>query len=597
MAKNHPLWGSFAAGEISPRLYSRSDTDAWKAGLASLVNFVATSHGPVIRRLGYRFALSSGDDTTPATDGRVFGFPHTREQGFHICITDKPELIILDASDRKNPVVVQTIPNTPWTQANGQLQYLYGDYPPEGEKLILVCQKVAPQVLTYDPDAAGDKWTLAPVSFTGKPSVWTGENWPSCLAFFQGRMWLAGTPNEPQTLWGSRSEDLFNFTVGSQDAADGIEFVLSRRGKIEWLGAAKNLIIGTINQEYLLTSEQGVITTTDKDAVPQSSYGSKDIQAQLLGNVMLYVSPDGRKLRDIGYRWEENNWLSRDITFLSEHITLDNAIRGITWSQQPNNLILMATEDGKLLGCTYERYHDVIGWHRHETQGEYKASGVVEINGISEVVHAIKRVDNSIYFELESVETYMDSFLEVVPDEGNNNQITLAHLPNKTVQVTVGGAIHPDVTLDENGNGNLQFIPDPDRPDTIEYTYPDGITKTIVLPDNVVKAGLGYTSSMQTLPMDYTPEEPGTSAHWMKRWNKVYVRTLSSVKPRVYKDRPPERHPVTPMNLAEPAALLEDVKVVGLGWNRFSQVYVEQDLPLSLTVTGIFGEMTQEADD
>ena len=58
-----PLQESFSAGELSPRLYMRSDISGYQEGCRELLNFIAQSRGPARSRDGFRYL------------GRVEAFP------------------------------------------------------------------------------------------------------------------------------------------------------------------------------------------------------------------------------------------------------------------------------------------------------------------------------------------------------------------------------------------------------------------------------------------------------------------------------------------------------------------------------------------
>ena len=77
----------------------------------------------------------------------------------------------------------------------------------------------------------------------------------------------------------------------------------------------------------------------------------------------------------------------------------------------------------------------------------------------------------------------------------------------------------------------------------------------------------------------------------MKRWPKIYVSVLEGYLPLINGIRQPERHPSTPMNTGEPPRT-EYVETTGLGYDRDAVVLVEQDLPVSCEITGIFGQVT-----
>ena len=573
--RGNPIWNSFAAGELTPRLANRSDQKPWRNGVAYLNNMIATSHGPAIRRAGFSYLGKSA-----ATQAAIFGYIHLVNQGYFLCVSDTPEMQIYNVSDGITPVLEQTL-TTPWL-----VDQIYGiqaaQVPGEKKKspgvksVYFVQGDHQPQGVTFDPsEVVGDQWAIAPLVFTEEPGDWANEGYPSAIAFYEGRMWLAGSEGEPETLWASKSGSFLNFDTGASDKDDdALSFTLSVTGVIRWLAAAQNLMIGTVNGEHVMTSQGGVITHADVHVQQQSAYGSLDTAAELIGNIVVYVSPDGRKLRDVGYRWEENNWLSRDITFLSEHITRSNNVRQLTWAQNPDNVIWGVTSAGNAVGCTYERHYDVIGWHRHDTQGAFEATHSLDIVGTSRLMGAFKRVDGEIYYELfdqhhgqdEHGPVYLDSHVELLSP---GLSISVPHLADKLVTITVDGATHPDVQLDGSGDGTLQ------------YTGTD------------VHVGLSYIPTLTTLPLDYTPEEQGTSQHFMKRWNKAYVRVLDSGLPLINGKRPPDRFPATPMGTPEPARS-QDIRVINQGRDRLAQITISQDLPLPLTIAAVFGEIAQE---
>ncbi len=57
-------------------------------------------------------------------------------------------------------------------------------------------------------------WMLDDIVFVSEPSEWVASNYPQVIAFFEERLWLGATPNEPQTLWASQTGDFVNFGKG-----------------------------------------------------------------------------------------------------------------------------------------------------------------------------------------------------------------------------------------------------------------------------------------------------------------------------------------------------------------------------------------------
>ena len=50
-----PLQDSFNRGELSPKLFRRSDTEFYLDGVQTLTNFVTVPRGAVNRRTGFRY--------------------------------------------------------------------------------------------------------------------------------------------------------------------------------------------------------------------------------------------------------------------------------------------------------------------------------------------------------------------------------------------------------------------------------------------------------------------------------------------------------------------------------------------------------------
>lgn len=432
--------------------------------------------------------------------------------------------------------------------------------------LYMVTPRKPPQRLSYVPDAR--VWNFIEVAYNEPPVEWSTDNYPGTITFFQGRKWLGGSPDNPETFWGTRSAEFEDYDQGSGAADDAVTFSLSARGRIEWMVGAKNLLIGTENSEHIITSEQGIIEPGDIQAERQSSYGSSNNQAEQIGNKVIYVSPDGRKVREMGFQWTDEGYISRDLTFIAEHITEQRLLTELIWVQNPENLIFGVASNGDLIGATYERGYDILGWHHHTTNGRFISITVLENFGQSQLWALCDR-DRTGKLSLERYDP--DDYIDSATTQNNDTPsatITAPHLADRLVTVVADGAVHPDVQLDGNGVGTLQK----------EATN--------------VNFGLGFSSIAQTVPIDFATEG-GSARLAMKRWAKLYVSIYASHKPLINGIRQPTRNPSTPMDTAEPAKT-EYIETTALGYDRDAIVTIEQDLPVSCEVRAIFGELTYD---
>lgn len=421
-------------------------------------------------------------------------------------------------------------------------------------------------------------FVLSAVTFTAPPINWTGTNWPSSGTFYQGRLWLGGTPENPEHFLGSKSNDPENLTVGNA-ADDAISVAIESFGSIEWMESTKVLLIGTANGEYIVTAESGLLKPGDIEVEQQSAYGSASIQPVKIGDQILYVSPDLKKVRSINYEWQQNNWFSKDLTFASEHITAGK-IKNLTWSANPNNLLWGVLHDGTLCCMTYERSNNIVGWHRHNTQGTL-LGGAAGFDGEKDIfVCAVERSPGIINIEYLTFDYYLDAWQQTFTIVTSGELFYVEgfdYLDGFEVQILIDGAVHPSRIVGGESRAGIS----------------DGIPGRIYIDytgSNVV-VGLGFDSEIELLDYD-SGSETGSGLSLKKRRNNIYVKLLESGVPLINGERGLDRTPSTPMGTPEPY-ISGTIEFLGLGWDRQANVNIKQDLPLPLTVLSIYGELAR----
>ena len=58
------------------------------------------------------------------------------------------------------------------------------------------------------------------------------------------------------------------------------------------------------------------------------------------------------------------------MTLLAEHVT-EGGITEMAYQQEPDSVLWCVRSDGYLLGFTYARSEEVVGWHRHKLGGVF----------------------------------------------------------------------------------------------------------------------------------------------------------------------------------------------------------------------------------
>ena len=199
---------------------------------------------------------------------------------------------------------------------------------------------------------------------------------PRTVTFFEQRLVFAGTTSFPQTIFASQSGLYTNFDVGTAAAADAFIYTIAANkvNVIRWLAPARDLIVGTAGGEFRVGKPVGEPLKPDNVNITlQTTYGGNTTEAVQIGNVILFVQKQRKKIREFAYRFDDDAYSAPDMTILAEHVT-GTGVYDIAWAQEPESIYWAVRDDGILLGMTYKREEDIIAWHRHILGGFVKHS-------------------------------------------------------------------------------------------------------------------------------------------------------------------------------------------------------------------------------
>ena len=243
----------------------------------------------------------------------------------------------------------------------------------------------------------------------GSWSATTG--YPRTVSFFEQRLVFGGSTYYPQTIWASQSGLYENFDAGDGSAADGFIYTIAANkvNVIRWLAPARDLIVGTAGGEFKVGKPAGEPLQPDNVQITQqTTYGGYTTQPIQIGNSILFLQRQRKKIREFSYRFEDDAYLAPDMTLLADHIT-GTGIIDVDYAQEPFSIYWAVRDDGTLLALTYQREEDVVAWSRNILGGSYKltfngASGVTDylndanFNGfITITAHGLSTGDEIVY--------------------------------------------------------------------------------------------------------------------------------------------------------------------------------------------------------
>lgn len=202
--------------------------------------------------------------------------------------------------------------------------------------------------------------------------AWSAERgYPARCVFHERRFFVARTDYQPQRIWGSKSFVYDDFFPGSaDDDALNIPIASDEANEIQWLLGGTSLAVGTFGGEFVVfsgTSTAEPLTPSNVVAIKQTGWGSRAIQPKKVNNYIYYIQRFGRKVRELFYFWDNDNYKSLDATILAEHIT-ESGVVDVAYQQNPDSIIWCVREDGQIATLTREIDQQVQAWSRQITE-------------------------------------------------------------------------------------------------------------------------------------------------------------------------------------------------------------------------------------
>lgn len=416
------------------------------------------------------------------------------------------------------------------------------------------------------------------------------EGYPSKITFFRERLTLA----KGIQLFFSCSGDFLNFASkddsGNVVADRAIQVTISSNqvNTVQWLAPSQALVIGTSGSEFACMEN-----TTSEAFAPgnvkieqQTTDGCKSVAPATVGYSILMVQASGRKLKEIAYNFQQNGYVTADLSVLSEHITAGGIVQ-MTWHKEPYVALWAARGDGTLLGFTFNKEQDVVGWHRHPVGG----GGIVEsvctmpapsgdrdelwiitrrtINGVTK--RYIEYLEEGYKAGVAQADCFYVDCGSTYSGASTTTISGLSYLEGQTVQVLTNGASHPDRVV-TSGAITLQVA------------------------STKVQVGLGYNSTIQTNRVEGGAAD-GTSQGKMKRINKVVLRFYNTLGAKAgpsttILDEIQFRTGSDPMDAPPPLFTGDKLIEWPNGYDFDGYVTVQQYQPLPMTLVAIMPQTT-----
>lgn len=211
-----------------------------------------------------------------------------------------------------------------------------------------------------------------------------GENgvYPHLVSYFKDRLLLGIHAAQGTMFCFSKTGDYENFEdlefgEVQSDCAFNLE-VLTDQNQLSWICPQEFLYAGTRGGVL----EIKPMTATDVFGPENVTYdvisaaGGEPISPIKLGASVVYLGAKGKSVYDLAYQAASDAYEPEEISLLASKY-LSGGVKSWALQYEPDRVIWMALNNGKLLGLTYNKAQQVKGFHLHETKGAYQSVAVI----------------------------------------------------------------------------------------------------------------------------------------------------------------------------------------------------------------------------
>ena len=343
------------------------------------------------------------------------------------------------------------------------------------------------------------------------------RGYPTAVAVYEGRLWWFGRDR----IWGSISDAYENFDNLFEGEAGPVMRSIGY-GPVEvinWALPMQRLLLGLQGSEAEIRS-----SATDEPISPVnfsikdvSTQGSAAVAAVKVDSRGIFIHKSKRRVFQLLYMFEENNYRAVDLTALIPDI--DSNLVKVAVQRQPDTRIHVVRADGDVIVLVFEPSEEVICWYRVETDGAVENVVVLPGDEEDKVYYVVRRTINGAtvrFIERYATESQCTGFpgarhadAHVIYSGSAATVITgLGHLEGETVVAWAWN------TSDTSGTdfGTLGAV-------TPTYTVSGG---SITLPSAKENAcvGLPFTADFKSAKLAYAAAA-GTALEQKKRISQL----------------------------------------------------------------------------
>lgn len=315
------------------------------------------------------------------------------------------------------------------------------------------------------------EWSLEEATWS------TSRGWPVSTAFFQGRLFFAGSLSRPSSLWASKAGNFLNFSIGDASANDAIDVTADTSGgsvpEFTNIHVGRHLqLFSTASEFYVPKSEDTGLTPNNFVLRDTTDRGSKKgLRVQAVDGATQFIQRGGKALREFIFEGNiQFAYAANNISLLSSHLLsdpFDVDIRRAT-STEEADYVLIVNDNGTLTAFCTLRDQNINAYTLVETDGDFLNVAVDR----TEMYFGIKRTINSVdrhYLEVFDDRLRVDAGI-IATGVTVSSASGLDHLETETVKTILDDSIQPDLVV---VSGSVTFARETTDTYQIGLKWPD----------------------------------------------------------------------------------------------------------------------------
>ena len=340
-----------------------------------------------------------------------------------------------------------------------------------------------------DQAIANNAWELE----TGYEDAWSdARGYPRTTTFHEGRLYMGGSKAMPNTLFGSKVADFFNFKSAEALDDDAILVTMNTDSvnAITAMRSGRDLQIFTKDAEFFVPqADLDPITPSNIVIKNATRRGSKEgVRPVMAEGGTLFIQREGKAIREYLFSDVDLNYQANNISLLASHLLKtprSMALRVATSTDDGDLLLIPNDDDGSMAVFSILRSQNVVAPAEFTTDGSFLDVAV----DLADIYVVVKRTIGSAtkyYIEMFDDQRTTDSNIQyfsgaTLPDRAKPSNTTcsnLSHLEAKSVNVIRDNFVLTDKTVSS------------------------GAITVDAVPSTFVEVGLPYSVEVKTLPAE-----------------------------------------------------------------------------------------------